>query len=77
VSVIEQLNAADLTPGEMRDALTFLAGAAPQAVAGALGLIRHRRENGAPVTEAEMAAEASAILAALGQAPGRHDRGAR
>lgn len=77
MSVIEQLDAASLTPEEMRNALVFLAGAAPQAVIAALALVRHRRAHGAPATEAEMAAEASAILAALGQAPGRHDRGAR
>jgi hypothetical protein len=69
MTAIEQLDTASLTPAEMHDALVFLAGAAPQAVIAALALTRHRREHGVPGTEAAMAAEASAILAALGQPP--------
>jgi hypothetical protein len=61
---VGQLNAADLSPGEMRDVLMFVAGASPAALITALALVRHRREAGAPVTEAEMEAEANVILAA-------------
>jgi hypothetical protein len=61
---LEWLTGAALTPDEMRTALVFLAGAAPEAMAAAVALIQHRRQAGEPMTAEAMIAESTVILAA-------------